>query len=56
MLKESNAMKEIHKIQREIFETTKNMTINEELKFYKEEANEAKKMLEEIRKQKRKVG
>ncbi|WAM33801.1 hypothetical protein [Caldicellulosiruptor morganii] len=51
---ETNAMRELHKIQEEIYEETKYMTVTELIRYFKENAKEVEKKLEELREKNRK--
>lgn len=55
MIKESNAMCELHEIREKNSKLYETMTINEQIKYTREKANEMKMKIEEIRKAKGKV-
>ncbi|WAM33883.1 hypothetical protein [Caldicellulosiruptor morganii] len=52
---ETNTMREIHKIQEEIYEETKNMTATELIRYFEETAKEMENKLEELKKMKKEI-
>ncbi|PFH17042.1 hypothetical protein [Caldicellulosiruptor bescii] len=51
---ETSAMKELHRIQEEIYEETKDMTPEELIRYFEETAKKVERELEELKKKKRK--
>ncbi|WP_167333824.1 hypothetical protein [Anaerocellum danielii] len=51
---ETNAMRELHKIQEEIYEETKDMNATELIRYFEETAKEVEKELGELREKNRK--
>ncbi|ACM61702.1 hypothetical protein B0S90_0127 [Caldicellulosiruptor bescii] len=51
---ETSAMKELHRIQEEIYEETKDMTPEELIRYFEETAKKVERELEELKKKKKK--
>lgn len=50
---ETSAMKELHRIQEEIYEETKGMTPEELIRYFEETAKKVERELEELKKEKK---
>lgn len=50
---ETSAMKELHRIQEEIYEETKDMTPEELIRYFEETAKKVERELEELKKKKK---
>ncbi|BCS82347.1 hypothetical protein [Anaerocellum diazotrophicum] len=51
---ETSAMKELHRIQEEIYEETKGMTPEEFIRYFEETAKKVERELEELKKKRKK--